>query len=104
MSALISAEVQYMMLEVHYDNPLRTPNMIDQSSLTLYYQDAPRPRLLSSGLIGPIPRFMQIPHGVEQYEFRSVVGPACTSKLPHEISIYDLGPHMHQVGKTFKFR
>jgi len=89
---------QFIVLELHYNNPDLVGGYTDHSGVRLWYTTEKRQYEAATLTIGdPVVSFDSIPaQSVKEYE--AECPSPCTSTMPHEITVFQSFPHMHQVG------
>merc|ERR1719461_1006981 len=104
MALAIPDGVAFIQMEIHYDNPALIPGNQDRTNMTFYYIESERAISVGNALIGPAQSIMSIPPGESSFEWTAMIGSSCTSQLPHPIHVHHILPHMHTVGRGFKWR
>jgi len=90
--------IQYIVLELHYNNPNGVGGYTDQSGLRLWYTTVPRKYEADVLVLGdPGVNFHPIP-ALSFTEYEAECPSVCTASLPHPITVFLSFPHMHQVG------
>jgi len=93
-----SDAAQYVVLELHYNNPSGMGGYVDSSGIRVWYTSTPRQYDAAMLTLGdPGINFHPIP-ALALTEYETECPSLCTATLPHEIRVFQSFPHMHQIG------
>jgi len=91
--------IQYLLLEIHYDNPALTPGRVDSSGVIFHFTENLRPNNAGTLILGNIGvDEVPIPPNDPYYRVQVDCPSVCTSLWPHRINVFGDFLHMHQVG------
>jgi len=90
---------QYVVMELHYDNPKGKIGQMDNSGFRIHYTSKMRKYDAASMTLGdPMLQMGIIPAGREGFALESSCPPQCTREWPHDIHIFTSSAHMHTIG------
>eukprot|EP01026_Neomeris_dumetosa_P004931 TRINITY_DN11347_c0_g1_i1.p1 TRINITY_DN11347_c0_g1~~TRINITY_DN11347_c0_g1_i1.p1 ORF type:complete len:690 (+),score=85.16 TRINITY_DN11347_c0_g1_i1:248-2071(+) len=90
-----------IMLEVHYDNPLLKPDVLDFSGVRLYFREGHRPQEFGVLLVGPGLNIPAFPNGKERYYVSTMVPvPEVNETVaPEGVTVFASFAHAHVFGR-----
>jgi len=91
---------KYMVIEIHYDNPLVIPGQRDYSGVRLHW--TPQLRQYDAGILvigDPIVSGHTIPPQSDSFEQEFECTTACTNTFSSSITVFSDFSHMHEIGK-----
>jgi len=91
--------LEYLYLQVHYNNPTRVAGIIDSSGIELLY--TPTLRQYDVGLLLVLAHTgdINIPPMLTDYATSAECPSDCTAKFSQPVTIITYSNHMHQIGK-----
>jgi len=97
-----AGENSHFIVEIHYDNPEKTPGIVDSSGFRIHWTESLRKHDAATLTVGdgtvsdgtPIPA--RSPEDHRQYTCPE----ECTSRFTEDIHVFGTAPHMHYVGRT----
>ncbi|KAJ3045766.1 hypothetical protein HDV00_007892 [Rhizophlyctis rosea] len=93
----------YFALQIHYENPQSTPNVVDTSGFKISY--TPTLREHDLGVLFSGSTRINIPANSLSTTLTNGLCPsACTSRFPHPVTIWKNLFHMHQAGRNMTTR
>lgn len=101
---------EYLVAQVHLDNPALTPNMRVNISIDFFYTENLRPN--EGGLFtvrheipGTPPSLLVPPHSVD-HQIRALCGASCSRQMipPEGVSVYGAFLHTHNAGRRVRMR
>jgi len=96
----------YILFEIHYDNPDLNNDIIDDSGVSFYLTETLRKHDLGCLVLGSlgIPFSIQIPPKSNKLEFKSTCYPQCSEKFISNDGIYAVSSllHTHLTGRSVK--
>jgi dopamine beta-monooxygenase len=98
---------EYMMLQIHYNNPQMLKGVKDFSGINIVYLDHPRKYDAGIMAIGHrITPFQLIPPGQDNFSVYGICDPSCTSKhIPRDgINVFSNLLHTHLAGRGLVLR
>ena len=106
------SDPKYMLLEIHYDNPNLSDNIIDSSGLRIYYSQTLRMYDVAIIAAGVTPRYVHkhtitqiIPQGQQRFSSYGYCSSKCLNisenKLP---KVFAVGLHSHLAGRKITVR
>jgi len=99
MSLNDSLSIQYLVLEVHYDNALGTPGRVDNSGVLIHFTEKLRTYDAGTLVFGNVATDeAPIPANSSYYRVEASCPSVCTSEWPHPIVVFADLLHMHQLG------
>lgn len=91
---------QFLVLEMHYDNPVLLSSEYDISGFRIHYTTHLRQYDAGTLVIGdPLVSFSPIPPGISINPYQASCPSECTSKWNHGINVFADSLHMHSIGK-----
>jgi hypothetical protein len=101
-----STKTQYLLVEIHYDNPDLKKDIVDNSGIRFYFTEKLRKHdlgLLTLGAAGN-PTSLQIPPKSNKLTSYSTCYPKCTEKYIPDEGIFAVGAllHTHLAGRAIK--
>jgi hypothetical protein len=96
----IGPNTNYLVLEVHYNNPTGTMGIVDNSGVRVMYTPTLRPNEAATLVMGdPLTQFPPLAAGQTNLHTEASCTSGCTSNWPHDINVIGSFLHMHQHGK-----
>jgi len=91
---------QYIVIEMHFDNPDDFSGIVDSSGVRIHYTDALRKYDAGSMTLGdPYISFPDILPGIERHPVEATCPSQCTETFSHDINVFASGLHMHASGR-----
>jgi len=93
------AAYQYIVIEMHYDNPNGLRGVVDNSGYKMYYTEKLRKYDVSTLTVGdPYISFPSIPAHSEAFGLESTCPSQCTNKFSDDLIVFASSLHMHASG------
>lgn len=91
---------QYVVIEIHYDNPGLVAGLVDNSGFRIYYTEQLRKYDAGTLTIGDaLVKFPNIPPGSPSNPYEASCPSECTNKFTGELHVFADFLHMHALGK-----
>jgi len=102
-------EAEWIMLELHYDNPELHADYVDSSGMRMYWSKTPQATEVGIGGVA-LPAFLDglaqwIPGGLPRAHNAAFMPAVCTGSLPEEgIKVFATYLHAHTIGASLSLR
>jgi hypothetical protein len=97
----VSGSTNYILLEVHYNNPSLRSGVRDSSGIKVIYTPTLREHDAATLVLGdPLVQFPPINPGQEADHREASCPSECTSSWPHDINVFGSLLHMHMHGRS----
>ena len=95
-------ENSHLIVEIHYDNPDRSPGIVDSSGFRIHYTETLRQHDAATMNVGDplVSEPSDIDARVAQDHRQYVCPEACTDRFAADIQVFGSAPHMHYTGRS----
>eukprot|EP01113_Clastostelium_recurvatum_P046275 TRINITY_DN8086_c0_g1_i1.p1 TRINITY_DN8086_c0_g1~~TRINITY_DN8086_c0_g1_i1.p1 ORF type:complete len:629 (+),score=126.46 TRINITY_DN8086_c0_g1_i1:96-1982(+) len=91
--------ISHIVIELHYSNPNRLPNLVDNSGVRIHW--TPNLRQYDAGVLqlgDPFLTLDDIPAGKPDFQYETTCPSQCTRQWSHDIIVFQDFLHMHELG------
>eukprot|EP01113_Clastostelium_recurvatum_P046277 TRINITY_DN8086_c0_g2_i2.p1 TRINITY_DN8086_c0_g2~~TRINITY_DN8086_c0_g2_i2.p1 ORF type:complete len:423 (+),score=83.88 TRINITY_DN8086_c0_g2_i2:207-1475(+) len=91
--------ISHIVIELHYSNPNRLPNLVDNSGVRIHW--TPHLRQFDAGVLqlgDPFLTLDDIPAGRSDFQYETTCPSQCTRQWSHDIIVFQDFLHMHELG------